>query len=341
MRHELWYYQKVRYSGMHSANREQQNMWHANILKALKPLAFQVFTLAVKLLSGKRIGTFRPAAALYRYLARSLIPEQKRLVYADGHKMFVHMEGYKGDGIAQEVLFYGSYERYVTILFKELLSEGMNMVDIGANIGYYTLLAAKLVGERGKVFAFEPEPENYALLLRNIEVNGYKNCVPVRQAVSNKAGKVKLFLSKADPGMHSLYRAEENATEAITVDTISLDDFFKDKECPIDIIKVDVEGAEMAVLQGMATIIKNNENLKIFTEFYPALLQSSGFWAGEYWDKLMECGFKFIYLINEQKQRLEPADFASIMRFCKSTFFREPTFVNLLCTKSPLEVSNH
>jgi hypothetical protein len=92
----------------------------------------------------------------------------------------------------------------------------------------------------------------------------------------------------------------------------------------------------MTVLLGMTKIVKDNDNLKIFTEFWPPGLQGSGFLAQEYWDKLVEYGFKFIYLINEQKQRLEPADFASILRFCKSTFVRHPTSVNLLCAKAPL-----
>ena len=307
------------------------------LMKTLKLLAFQIFNLAVKPLMGKGIGRFRPVGAVYRYLARHLIPKEKRLVYVNGYKMFVHTEEYKGiDGIAQQLLFQGTYERHTTILFKKLVSKGMNVIDIGANIGYYTLLAAKLIGEKGKVFAFEPEPRNYALLLRNIELNGYKNVIALQKAVSNKTGKVKLFLDRLEPGAHSLYKVREHATEAIAVDTISLDDFFKGKEFPIDVIKIDVEGAEMTILLGMTKIIKDNDNLKVFTEFWPPGLQSSGFPAQEYWDKLVESGFKYIYLINEQKQRLEPANLTSMMRFCKSTFFRHPTSVNLLCAKAPL-----
>lgn len=306
-------------------------------MKTFKILAFQVFNLAVKPLIGKGYGRFRPVGAIYRYLARRLIPEEKRLVYVNGYKMLVHMEKYKGiDGIAQQLVFQGTYEKYTTVLFQRFVGEGMNVIDIGANIGYYTLLAAKLIGEKGKVFAFEPEPRNYALLLRNVELNGYKNVIPQQKAVSNKAGKVKLFLDRLEPGAHSLYKVRQSAKEAIVVDAVSLDDFFKGKEFPINVIKIDVEGAEMTVLLGMSRIVKNSNNLKIFTEFWPPGLQGSGFSAQEYWDKLVESGFKYIYLINEQKQRLEPADFASMMRFCKNTFFRHPTGVNLLCAKAPL-----
>jgi len=310
-------------------------------MKTLKLLAFRAFNLAVKPLIGKGIGRFRPVGAVYTYLARLLIPEEKQLVYVNGYKMFTHVEEHRDiDGIGQQLLFQSSYEKYTTILFKELVAEGMNVIDIGANIGYYTLLAAKLVGERGKVFAFEPEPRNYALLLRNVEVNGYKNIIPLQKAVSSKSGKAKLFLDKVESGAHSIYKVRKNNTEAIMVDAVSLDGFFEGKKCPIDIVKVDVEGAEMTILLGMTKIVNNNNDLKIFTEFWPPGLQGSGFSAQEYWDKIIECGFKYIYLINEQKQRLEPADFASIMKFCKDTFFRHPTSVNLLCSRSPLKVGN-
>jgi FkbM family methyltransferase len=313
-------------------------MWPIDIMKTLKPLAFQVSNLAVKPLAGKDIGRFRPIRAIYRYLAPHLIPEEKRLVDVNGYKMLVHMEEYKGiDGITHQELLLGIYEKYTTALFKELVGGGMNVIDIGANIGYYTLLAAKLVGDEGKVFAFEPEPQNYALLLRNIELNGYKNIIPQQKAVANTTGKVKLFLDKLEPGAHSLYKVRQSAKEAIMVGAISLDEFFAGKECPIDIIKIDVEGAEMTVLLGMTKIVKNNDNLKIFTEFWPPGLQKSGFSAQEYWHKLVENGFQYIYLINEQKQRLEPADFASVMKFCKGNLLRAVASVNLLCAKAPLE----
>ena len=309
-------------------------MGQGNILKGLKTSAFKVFVLLVKPLWGKGLGNFPPIRAIYRYLYRILVIRQDLLLQVHGYKMFVLASYY--DAVSPELLFGGGYEKYETTLFQELVTEGMNVIDIGANIGYYTLLAAKLVGERGKVFAFEPEPQNHALLLRNIEVNGYKNVTAVRKAAFDKTGKAELHLGEYC-GAHSLYQPYTNSPGTIAVDAISLDEYFEGKECPINIIKIDVEGAEMTVLLGMPKIVKNNDNLKIFTEFYPVGLQSSGFSAQEYWDKLVESGFKYIYLINEQKQRLEPADFTSVMRFYKDISSKEPTAVNLLCAKAPLK----
>lgn len=82
----------------------------------------------------------------------------------------------------------GLYEPSVARLFENILGEGMTMVDLGANIGYYTLLASRLVGRSGRVYAFEPDPENHQYLLRNIVANGCRNVTVVEKAVYNITG---------------------------------------------------------------------------------------------------------------------------------------------------------
>ena len=211
-------------------------------------------------------------------------------------------------------------------LFTGLVTEGMIVVDIGAHVGYYTLLAARAVGNKGKVFCFEPEPSNYALLLKNIEENNCSNVVPVQKAVTNTTGSIKLFIAK-DPSGHSI-GSDNPHQKAILVDSITLDDFFAGREHPIHVIKIDVEGAEMAVLQGMRKIIAKNRQLNIFTEFNPEALMRAGFSPIEYFQMLVNYGFE-IYVINEQKQSLEPAEVSHVMKMCKSI-----EYVNLLCRRA-------
>lgn len=304
-------------------------MWHVNLRKKLKALAFEALSLTVNLLRGSGLGRLPPAKAVYRQLCRSLIPDEKRLLHINGYKMLLD-SSYD----LTELVISGTWEKFETAMFKQLVHEDMTVVDIGASTGYYTLLAAKLVGEKGKVFAFEPEPENYTALLKNIEINGYKNIIPVNKAVFSSTGKFNLFLGKYC-GAHSLYQVGDTAS-TIYIDTTTLDDFFEGREDPIHIIKMDIEGAEMAALLGMSRILEQNEGIKLFTEFWTVALEKTDFSPQEYWDKLIQCGFKFIYFINESKQRLEPTDFASFMRFCKNA-----TDLNLLCTRSPLKVNNH
>jgi FkbM family methyltransferase len=152
-------------------------------------------------------------------------------------------------------------------------------VDLGANIGYFSLLAARLVGREGKVYAFEPEPRNFGLLLKNIELNGYNNIVAVQKAVSNISGSISLFLHVKDTGAHTIYQpehAEKEFGECIEVQTVTVDEFFEDKEQRIDVIKMDIEGAEMAALLGMDRVIRENENLKMFIEFHPPGIRRRG-----------------------------------------------------------------
>jgi FkbM family methyltransferase len=313
-------------------------------MKSIRTLPYKALMLAVKPFIGTGIGRrFRPIIEIYRFLAGILIvPALRNPVAVNDFKMFVHTERYKGaDSVDHRLLVQGTWEPHTTALFKKLLRKGMNVVDIGANIGYFTLLAASLVGESGEVFAFEPASQNYALLVKNIEVNGYKNVIPVQKAVFSNTGKVKFFLNNVALGQSSLFEVSENPTEAIMVDVVSLDEFFKDNERPIDIIKMDIEGAEMTALLGMAKIVENNDDIKIFTEFWPDGLQKSGFSSQEYWNKLRQFGFNFIYLINGGKQKLELVDFEDVIRCCQNTIFKQSTcHVNLLCAKSELEELN-
>jgi len=187
-------------------------------------------------------------------------------------------------------------------LVKKLLKEGMTFLDLGAYRGYYTLLASKLVGEKGKVFAFEPEPENFAWLTMNLR--GKTNVNLIQKAVSNNVGTIKLFLSPSDSSTHRIYDVD-GKRKSIEVEVTTLDEFFKDKPYKIDLIKMDIEGAEMKALEGMTNIISK-------TEFYPKALQESGCSPVEFLNKLIEYGFK-LYLIDDEKESVEPKSIDEIM----------------------------
>ena len=85
---------------------------------------------------------------------------------------------------------------------REILKPGMVVLDIGANIGYHTLISSKLVGNTGKIYSFEPEPHNFKLLLKNIEINEFKNIIPINKALSNNIGSTKLFLDTQSENIH-------------------------------------------------------------------------------------------------------------------------------------------
>lgn len=169
------------------------------------------------------------------------------------------------------------YEPGTTRIFQETLKPGMVVVDIGAHVGYYTLLAAKQVGPTGKVYAFEPEQANHAILVKNIALNHYGNVVAARMAVSDQKGGATLYLTALDSGRHSIYRHGLPERGTAPVETTTLDSFLESEGWPnVDIIKIDVEGAEVAVLNGMTGLTEKCANLKIIIEFNPALLQDAG-----------------------------------------------------------------
>ena len=191
------------------------------------------------------------------------------------------------------------YEPGTTQIFQETVKPGMAVVDVGAHVGYYTLLAAKLVGNTGKVYAFEPEQSNHAILLKNISTNGYDNVVATPMAVSDQTGISTLYITALDNGRHSVYHHGLPERGSATVETTTLDTFLESEGWPhIDLIKVDVEGAEVAVLDGMTQLMGKSLDLKLIIEFNPALLQDGGVTPIEFLERLPSLGWS-VEIIDE------------------------------------------
>ena len=101
----------------------------------------------------------------------------------DGNKMYLGVKG--GDSL--ELSSMGSYEPFETEIIKKNIKEGDHVVDLGASVGYYTLLMAKWVGETGKVYSFEANPEKFSILEKNVQLNNYQNVTLIHKMVSNKS----------------------------------------------------------------------------------------------------------------------------------------------------------
>jgi len=193
-----------------------------------------------------------------------------------------------------------NYEPSKVAIVKREIKKGDVVVDIGANIGYYTLIFARLVGNNGHVYAFEPEPENFSILKKNIEVNGYKNVTLVNKAVSNKNCKIKFYLCDDNKAMHTTNKSSyAKFSHTINVDCIKLDDYFKDHK--ISFMKIDVEGLEYNVVKGMDHILKRNKSIKIMSEFAPILIKDTGIKPQEFLDLLIENDFLLFDLDEKSK----------------------------------------
>jgi len=262
---------------------------------------------------------------IYNSAYRSLSPEGSILLNINGLKIYVEGKS----GMAKLLGIKGSYEEETTKLFSEILKEEMTVLDLGANIGYYSLLAGKQIGEKGKVFAFEPWHESFSLLQKNIEVNGFKNIIPVAKAVSNQCGRQKLFLA-SDPGQHSL--GGDANCESVEVDVTSVDEFVREQNISVDLVKMDVEGAEMSVLEGMAETISKNPHIRIITEFVPGHLELNNCSPSAFLEKLFSYGFK-LYVINDEKHTRELMTPDNTDDFIKSIHKGLPIVLNIYCVK--------
>jgi len=200
----------------------------------MRKAMLSMYRKVVKVFSGHGLESIYPIRVAHNFILSHL---KTTFAEVDGHKMFLDSK----DSLSLSI--YGIHEPLVTELVKKEIKKGNVVLDIGAHIGYYTLIFAKLVGEEGKVFAFEPDPTNFSLLKKNVEINGYKNVELVQKAVSNKNGKIKLYLSEENSGDHRIYNSHDGR-KFIEVEAIRLDDYFKNYNGAIDFIKMDIQGAE-------------------------------------------------------------------------------------------------
>lgn len=253
------------------------------------------------------------AKKIASFVNRHFSPGKDIMVKVGMHKMYAGTL----DRIFALLLWkFSALEAFEAKLLGRIVRKGMVVYDIGANIGYYTLIFSDLVGKNGVVYAFEPEPENYRLLVKNIKANSCKNVRAVKKAVSDKSGKVKFFVSEAYKGDHSMSDLGAGS-KPIEVDSITIDNFVRNKAKP-DFVKIDAEGAEFLAVKGMAKLLESSKVIRLVCEFYPKGLMKCGDSPQEFLSRLESHGFK-IRLINEKKKRTEPIGSSSLIRLCQGS----------------------
>lgn len=250
-------------------------------------------------------------------------------VIVEGLKLYID----KGDNtISQQLVQNGKWEEFETEIFKKNIKEGDVVIDIGAHIGYYTLIAAKKVGVNGWVYAFEPDPRNFMLLEKNVHVNNLKNVVLVNKAVTDKTGSAKLFLSKTNTGDHRIF-SNESDRQSVNISTTTLEDFFNKRSHRVDMIKIDIQGSEMYAFKGALKLIEKNKHMVVITEFWPHSMIIGGISPIVYIHLLRRLKFN-IKLINEMDMRLDTIESDTV--FLKECFIHKNEadyFTNLLCER--------
>jgi FkbM family methyltransferase len=301
-------------------------------MKKIKSFFFNILAKLFSVLSKAGVNRKTPGALnIYNFLFNLFWP-YKDTIEVQGSKMYVNINDVS-PAMRTTLQTYASnliHEKTTTDLFKKVVKPGNVVVDLGANIGYFTLLASKLVGSNGKVFAFEPEPKNYSYLSKNIEINNYNQTNAFQKAVSDKNGKTQLYVCLYDTGHHTINeysgieaysRGRHTEKQAVDIETVSLDSFLNGKTDHVDVMKVDVEGAEALAFFGMENILKANRDIKIFLEFFPLLIKNMGSSPEEFIRKILGDYNFSIYIIpddyNAQAGEMKKiTSIEELMKFC-------------------------
>jgi len=193
------------------------------------------------------------------------------------------------DADSLSILKNGIFEPIETNSVLALVKPRDRVLDIGANIGYYTVLVAEQIGPLGEVFAIEPNAANLRILKANTLALNHSSCVTILPyALSDAKGAGSLFLSSHNPGMHRMYASILCSDVVEKVNIVCGDDL---NLGALDFIKIDIEGYEAKALRGLVNTLKNSPNVKILSEFSPLCLMEAGDSPSEFIKWMSDHGF--------------------------------------------------
>lgn len=241
----------------------------------MKSQMFSAFRAMSQTLGGRGIGKIPGIVPVYDFLYSRLKPSGLTIVESDGHRILVDP---RDNAIARQFLLRSAYEQEEKEIFKRILDPGMVVVDVGANIGDYTLLAARAVGASGLVYSFEPEPHNFSLLAQNVKANGYANVRCYNKALAGEPGRLTLHVDPSNHGGSSLIASNvPDTADSVVVETDTLDNVLSANPLPrpVGLIKMDAQGAEGGIMQGASGTLAT-PGICLIIEFWPFGLRNFG-----------------------------------------------------------------
>jgi FkbM family methyltransferase len=247
---------------------------------------------------------------------------------------YIHKEG--DNHVSKTLLEQGIWEAYETEIFLACLQQDYKVLDIGANIGYYAVLAGLYLDDKAQVLAYEPNPENFALLDNNIKINNCSNVQAFQLALSNIDDDGFLFLSADNFGDHQIYDNNEDRRKQPIL-LVNGDTHTQQFLNQVNLIKIDTQGAEWQVLQGIKELIKKSlPQLQMILEFSPNSLRL----AGSKPDDLLQYIFSLklpIAMIDHINHQLIPTSFEEMKAWSDATKpdINDLGFFNLFIGKPP------
>ncbi|HTU71852.1 MAG TPA: FkbM family methyltransferase [Candidatus Baltobacteraceae bacterium] len=231
----------------------------------------------------------------------------------NGYKMFVDS---RDVSIAPHLILEGVYEEHTDAVLRKLVRPGMNVVEIGANVGLFTLLMCHRAGRDGSVYAFECDPTLAQIARDNLELNGFSRTGTIdERAVSDATGTHEFRATSRHrgggtlvAGLQQIPELRESERETIVVQTVRFDEFLVQYDRKIDFVKIDAEGAESAIIAGGGRLFGDRGyTVTVMLEFAPRFMRESGMDPAAQLERLRLAGFTFSR-IDERRRRLVPTD---------------------------------
>lgn len=248
-------------------------------LLALEKLARETHELVQKLERRRSVVYVEDHLAVTRVLGRFFM-------YADTRDI----------SVTPYLLLQDEYEPSLTKALSDLIKPKMTVVDIGANFGYFTLLAASLVGPEGHVYSFEPNPSTFDILRKNVEVNWYGEWVRCFQcALLDVPKEIELYAGVKFRGCSSFFLTSMVGADyqRVRVPAKPLDEIVSG---PVDVMKIDSEGSEPFIFEGMKGVLEHSPNIKIVMEVNVPALQQAGVDPKQFLDKIAGLGLEAQFL---------------------------------------------
>ena len=239
------------------------------------------------------IGILKPFERSSTYVGENLV--LTKTIW--GHKMYVSSHDLS---LSPHLIIDGYWEEWITKQFRKICKPDMTVLDVGSNLGYYSLHAAELVGSSGRVHSFEANPNLHKIIFKNMAINGYLDRTKLyNNAVSDKSDKIMFNCLKNHLGSSRVASFSEDflelymdEVEQIEVESIALDEIPDLIKSKIDIIKIDAEGSEPLIWNGMQKILEKNPLIKIIAEFAPPSISSIGENPRDFLDRIIGMGFQ-------------------------------------------------
>ena len=226
-----------------------------------------------------RLSRSEPLAGLWRVLFYAIGPRHPFQFRTERYRVWANpLHPRRGGDNTRALIRRGRWEGFATDIFEARLKSGDCVVDGGANFGHYAMTAARIVGPQGRVFAFEPEPAAYGLLVANLALNGFDQVQAERAGLSDTSGELELTVDDDSTGGHS-FLAEATLKQGRTVKTpvFALDDYMARVagDCRVDMIKIDVQGLEYLVMQGARRVLAEHKPC-VLCEIWPVGMAMAG-----------------------------------------------------------------